>query len=476
MSDGRLKKLVSNTALFGISTAAAKLISFLMLPVYTGILDTGQYGLADTVFHTGIFLIPVISLCVHESVIRYGMEKNFRRRDIFTTGVLVILGGLALLVILSPFLRKIELVPKPMWLIICFCLMSALRSTVTGFVRASGFTRLFALDGIVTTVLTAGLSLLFLLVFKLGVTGFVLGTVAADAFSALSMIITLRLYRFFRPGGLYRPALREMLRYCVPLVPTAIFWAVTNLSDRFFITAMVGIDATGLYGVSARIPTLITLVSTVFIQAWQISAFDGYSAKKEAARFYSTVYRCYSTLIFLAASAVILLCKPLTVFLSDPSYHESWRYVPFLLLAVGFSCLVTFLGTIYNAAKKNAMVTVTTFIGAGINILLNWLLIPDYGPTGAAFATYVSYLIVFIVRAADTRRYLRIDIQPFRLIIIVLLLLGQCYIALAEVKLWVLWEALIFLSLALLNLGNITYLVKSAMAIVFPAKKLTARD
>lgn len=90
--------------------------------------------------------------------------------------------------------------------------------------------------------------------------------------------------------------------------------------------------------------------------------------------------------------------------------YPSWKYVPFLVLSVIFSCFVTFLGTFYMVAKKNAMALVTTCVGAGLNLVLNYFLIPKYGVNGAAFATFACYFTVFVLRAVDTRRIVRLDL------------------------------------------------------------------
>jgi O-antigen/teichoic acid export membrane protein len=309
-----------------------------------------------------------------------------------------------------------------------------------------------------TTVITVVLNVLFLAYFQMGVTGYVLATILADAFSALSLFVLLRLHRFVRVRSFGWETAKKMLRYSVPLMPTAIFWWVINLSDRYFVAYMVGVEVNGLYTVAYKIPTMITVVSAIFTQAWQISAFDEYQSE-QGERFYSNVFRSYYTFVFLAASAIILLIKPITSLLVAPEFWESWRLSPFLVLAVSFSCLVTFLGTIYNAAKKNGMVTITTLIGALTNIALNALLIPQVGANGAAIATFISFFLVFVIRAVDTRRYMALRIQPPRIAASLALLLIQSWAALSEVRYWVLIELIVMALLAICNFGYILFLL-----------------
>ncbi len=460
---GRYKNLLSNTLLFGLSTFGSKLVVFFLMPVYTRFLPTGDYGMMDIVANSCNLscnlITPVVTLCVHEAVIRFGVEKGRRKRDVFTTALLTIVIGYALLFCFWPLLKKITLISEYLPLIYAYVFASAVRTSVVAFVRAGGLVRLFALDGIFTTVITIILKITFVAGLRLGVPGDGLATVAGDLCSAAFLILALRLYRFFSLRGLRRPVTREMLRYCIPLMPTAVFWWVTNVSDHYFITYMLGTDVNGLYSVASIIPRAITLVSAIFIQAWQLSAFSEYKGR-DGSRFFSTVFRSYYTLVFMAASGIILLARPIIRLLAADAYFEAWRYVPFLVLAVSFSCLVTFLGTVYNAAKRNAMVTVTTFAGAAVNFLLNWLLIPDHGANGAAFATYVSYFTVFVIRAIHSRRYTPIAMQPPRIALNLALLLAQTWVALTAPPRWPLWESLILLAIVACNFGNLLFLLR----------------
>lgn len=459
----KYKSLISNTILFGISTFGSKVLSFVLRPVYSRLMDPGVLGAANLIVSTCNLILPVMYLCIAEAVIRFGMEPGYKRSDVFSTGIFTVVAGWAVLWCFYPILSGLDSMQGYTWLVYLYCIASALRTCITSFVRVSGLVRLFAIDGIFTTVVTVALNLVFLMVLDMGVVGYVLSTVCADAISALFLFGLLRLHRFLKVRGIDQGTFRDMFRYAIPLIPTAVAWWVTNLSDQFFIRHFEGEYMVGLYTAN-NLPAVITLVSTFFTRAWEMSAFAEYKSK-EGARFFSNVFRSYYTFVFLAASGLILLLKPYTA-LFEKKYAESWRYAPFLILAVSFSCLVTFLGAVYNAERKNLMVTVTTVLGAVANIVLNALLIPRYGPQGAAFATFVSFFLVFLIRAVDTRRYIRIRMQPARIAFSLALLLLQVWVALSEGRYWILWECLIFGALLVTNFGYILLVLRRLMTMV----------
>lgn len=458
---GKYKKLLGNTVLFGMATFSSKILAFVLSMVLTHYFTTENYSTMGLAVKTCNFIVPVISVCIHEGIIRFGLDRSERRSDVYTTALVTIFCGYALLILCWPLLNLITRINEFLPYIYLYVLTSALRSSTTHFVRASGFSRIFALDATLTTALTVGLTLLFVVKLELGVGGYLLGTIIGDACSAFGLTALLKLYRFFKPAHFSKQTCKEMLRYSVPLVPTAIFWWVTNLSDAYIVD-YYSRDLNGLYEVSYKIPTIITLVSTIFIQAWQISAFSEEDGK-ERVRFYSTVFTAYQALVFIAASGLILLIKPITGIMFAEAFYESWRFSPLLMLAVSCSCLVTFLGTIYNVAKRNRMVTVTTFIGAATNLVMNLLLIPKHGPGGAAFATFLSYFIVFLIRLVDTRRYIALRISPARLAASFLFLFVQVWACMSEVKYWIPIEIAMLLLLVLTNFGPVLHILKSML-------------
>ncbi len=120
-----------------------------------------------------------------------------------------------------------------------------------------------------------------------------------------------------------------------------------------------------------------------------------------------------------------MLIQPITKVMYDPAYYESWKYVPFLVMAEVFSSLVTFLGSFYMVSKKNATVPLAIFVGAVANIGLNFLLIPRYGVMGASFATLLSYLLAYAIRAVDIQRLVSLELRPLSTAVCMLLIMVQ---------------------------------------------------
>lgn len=135
--------------------------------------------------------------------------------------------------------------------------------------------------------------------------------------------------------------------------------------------------------------------------------------------------RSYQSLLFIAAGLVTMFSHFIITHMTSPDYYEAWRYVPLLLCSTVFSCLATFIGSIYTVEKKSVSQLVTTLTGAASNILLNLILIPRFGISGAAIATFASFMLVFVIRLIDTRKYIVIHWSPVRFCISFILLMIQ---------------------------------------------------
>ena len=444
----KYKKLISNTVIFAVGTFSSKVLVFLLMPLYTSVLSNAEYGVTDLLVQTGNLLLPLVSLGVVNAVVRFGLDRSVHKTDVFSTGLLTIFCGFGVLLAFWPLLDRVEAISGHTGLIYAFVLMSSLRSLCSHFTRARGLVRLYAFDGILSTVTTILFNVLFLVGLGWGVSGYVLAMVCSDFISVVFLFAVGRLSRLVSIGRLDGKTVKAMLKYAVPMIPNTMFWWITNVSDRYIVTALCGEAANGLYAVAYKIPSVVVLISGIFMDAWQLSAV---TEEKARSRFFTKVFRSYSALIMMAASGIILVCKLMTKLLVSDEFYASWQYIPLLVLATAFSCLVNFLGSVYMVKKKSLLSLVTTAAGAGLNIALNFLLIPVMGVNGAALATFASYLFVFLLRAVTARWFLFIDYGAAKLAVNTLLLVSQSVCMLLQPPYWFLLQAAFVLLIFAVN-------------------------
>lgn len=452
MSQDKYKTLLSNTMLISLGTFGSKLLVFFMVRFYTGYLTTSDYGTADLITQSANLLLSVISMGITDGVFRFAINHVKHRARVFSIGLYTITIGALLLAVFLPLVGLMPALKPYLWLIGLYIMASCYHTLCAQFIRAEGKTALFAVQGMINTLLVIVLNIIFLAVLHMGILGYVLSIVLADVFCALLLFIKEKLWRYviLNPGWEYW---KEMLLYSIPMIPATVFWWITSVSDRYMVAGFISDSANGIYAVSYKLPTILTLVSGIFMEAWQFSAVaESVGDKREHTRFFSRVWCAFQSVMFLAAAAITALAKPAVRVLAAPSYFEAWKYVPVLSAAMVFSSLVSFLGSVYMVEKNSMRTFLTAMVGAVLNIILNLILIPGpLGIQGAAIATCVSYLVVFGIRAADVRRFIPFKLYTLGILENCLILTVQIVFMVLELPGWIAVQIVCMLLLLWLN-------------------------
>ena len=409
---GRFGKLFSDTVILAIGTFGSKLLVFLLMPLYTALLSPSQYGTAELITGTANLIMPFACVGITNGIFRFAAEKGTDREGVFSSGMVLLGAGLCGTVLLG----AVALCIGAAWrteilLVVLYVLAADLQAVCAQYVRAVDRTRLFAVQGILNTLVTVGFNILFLMAFDLGVTGYVLSTVVGNLLTTAFLVVSAKLWRVFRLSHVSRTAMRELFRFSLPMVPTTICWLITDLSDRYLVSWFCGEAVNGVYSAAYKIPTIVNLVSGIFMQAWQFSAVVQSADGEECSRFYSQVFRGFLSVIFIGSGGLILLSPWLCRLLLNSAYHEAWRYMPTLLCSAALESVVSFLASVYMVRKKSMHSFLTAVAGTGLNLLLNFLFIPRTGTfggaLGAAIATLIGYAAVWVLRMADVPRLLR---------------------------------------------------------------------
>lgn len=464
----KYKKLASNTIIFAIGSFGSKILLLLLTRLYTGNINPGDNSTKELLELTANFLIPIITFSIADAVIRYGLDKSFDNRKVFTSACVVEAFGVLVLLLLSPLLLLLPYTEGYVILLVIYCITSGFRQIASQFIRARGLVRLFAMDGILATLTLFIFNVTFIAGLHMGVTGFLIAVILSDLLSGLFLWSVAGLQRFFRPRYMDKKMLRTMLRFSVPLIPSALLWLITGFSDRLFIRYMSGPDglvgetAAGIYGVSTKIPNLISTISTIFFQAWNMSAIEE-NDSKDRGRFYHRVFDAYQSFMFIASAGLIVFVRILSDILinSDiyPEYATAFRYTPVLIVGVLMMCYNQFLSSVYTATQHTTHSFWTALIAAIINIVLNIVLIHFWGIMGAAVATFFSYFVCYCIRIVDARKYVPFPVNHAKFVANtgILFLLG--IVVVDAPPMWILMLSAGFIFVLFYNFGAVVQLI-----------------
>jgi len=200
-----------------------------------------------------------------------------------------------------------------------------------------------------------------------------------------------------------------------------------SLSGQCYFSAMLGGRSgnhwVGLLSAGYFLPQIITILGSIFYEAWQLSAV---TEETDREAFFSKIFRVYASVLFCCVAGIIMLCQLLMrVFKAE--YFDAWTFVPFLTLCSMLTCMNQFLNSIYVVYKRSTGSLVTMLAGAVLNLILNYCFIRLWGPWGVTLASFLSLMLVFLLRAYSTRGLLEIDFHPAWLILNLALVLAEIW-------------------------------------------------
>lgn len=450
--------LSKNVLLFSISSFLPKVIAFLLIPFYTSILTPADYGVSEMIQTTVSLLLPIFTVDIQDAVLRFSFDDRYKPDKVFSVAISMILKGFVLVFLIALGLvmfniqgMEVQYIVFALWQ---YGIMS-LQNSCNLFCRGIDKISVITISSLIDSVLNALINILLLAVIPMGLVGYLLASTISATISLSYMIVKAKLYQYL-DFNINSQLQHEMLCFSLPLVSSGIAWWVNNASDRYIVTAMVGIAASGLYATAYKIPAILTVFQNVFFQAWSISALKEFD-KDDKDGFIAKMYTLVNSAMAIICSIIILFNVPLSRLLYSNDFFQAWEFVPPLLVAIVFNANALFVGAIYTVVKKTKILSYTTMLGAAVNVLGNIILIYWIGPYGAALSTMLGYFFVMIIRLILLQRMFSLKVRYRRDLFVVLLLFTQIYLAKYGVNL-IAEQSLVLVAIMSLYVNEVKYL------------------
>ncbi len=427
--------LAKNVLLFSISGFVPKILSIILIPLYTSYLTTAEYGISDLITTTVSLLLPVFTLDIQDAVMRFALDDKYNKKDVFSVAVHVILSGTLLVCIGATAIFFLNIPGLENCYLIFLVIMyftSAVSNTVSLFCRGIDKVNVMVMGSILNSVVTLSSNILFLAVFHWGLTGYLIANSLGSAVALIWCFIGAKLYQYIE-FDVPKSVKADMIQFSFPLIFSVIAWWINNASDRYILTWMSGVAVSGLYAISYKIPNVLSMFQNIFAQAWSISAIKEFD-KNDSDGFISGMYNMMNFAMTAICSGIMIMNIPVARFLYSNEFFLAWKYVPPLLISVVFNAMALFIGSIFTAVKDTKTLSISTIVGAAINTVCNVVLIHFMGAYGAALATMLGYATVLIMRHIILRKHVRMNIKWNRDITVYILLVAQMMVAAVGVK------------------------------------------
>ena len=393
----REKLLIKNTAIVSLGKICTQLITFFLLPLYTAVLSTEEYGVVDLLNTlVGLFL-PIVTLQIEQGVFRYLLDCRDNEKEqktiISSTVFFLIIQSIIYLVC---FLIVSQWIHNDYKYFLAINLIANIFSAVLLQIsRGLGDNTSYAIGSFLSGAITVILNVIFIVVFKMGAYGMLTATLLGNLICALYIIIRKKIYKSISIKANNTTVLKKILKYSIHLVPNMISWWVVNASDRTIISSVLGIEKNGIFSAGSKFSVVVTTLYSVFNLTWTESASLNIEAEDKD-KFFSKMFD-FNLRFFGSLCLGIIAFLPFVFgLLINEKFGEAYYQIPILLIGAIFNVIVSFLGSIYVAKKITKEIAKTSILAAVINVVVNILTIKWLGLYAASISTVVAYLSMAI--------------------------------------------------------------------------------
>lgn len=408
----RGKELAKNTIIITIGKISTQFISFILLPLYTSLLSTSEYGTVDLLNTYVQLLLPVVTLMIEQGAFRYlidHFDDEENKRKIISSSLFVLLGQCVLFGII--FLVAGHWVKNDYKYYLLVILIVASFSGWS-LQLARGFRKLsiYAAGSFITTMVQISFNILFIAGLKMGAVGMLRATFLGNTACFVFVLLYLKVYKYIRLRAVEKDTIRDMLKYSVPLIPNQLSLWVINSSDRTIVNLFLGTAANGILAVSHKFSTIYQTIYSMFQLSWHETStvhFQDDDRDEFFSETFADVYR-----FFMAMCLGLIAFMPFVFpVLIKEAFASAYYTVPIYLVAVLCNIVVGLLGAVYVATKKTAEIAKSTIYSGIINVIVHVALIKSMGLYAAALSTLVGYFTVMLFRMKDTKKYLNIKYE-----------------------------------------------------------------
>lgn len=403
------KQLMKNTIIIAIGKLSTQIISYLLLPLYTSQLDPSEYGNYDFICTLSVFLCPIITLLMEESMFRYliDADSKVQRKKIITQTIIYTFFGTVLFTIIAALIMGFGTDYTPMYItaIITFVISNILIGLSNALSRGLGKIKLYSVSNFILGISTIILNIVFILALNAGAEGLLWANTIANAFTAIVILAILKLPKYI--GKIDKPLMKDMIKYSVPLVPNSISWSIINMSDRIILTQMVSSAANGIYAMANKFPNIINVLYGYFYTAWKESAAKIVKEDNKN-QYYNSIYHDAKRFLYAITICLIAVMPFAFPIFINEAYDEAYVYIPIVMIATYYSNLSSFYGGIFSAYKDTKIMGTTTIVAAVINLVIDLLLVNWLKIYAACFSTLIANLIVYFYRKKKLKKYLKL--------------------------------------------------------------------
>ena len=412
------ENLIKGTLIYALGSFGSKILSFIIVPLYTFYIVPEELGQYDLLLVTVSLLYPLVSLQFTDASYKWSVDDKENQPKYFflTYWILGISSIITTCIIL--ILGRYFLGLKASIYLILMLLSQVWFTSLQRLLRVNYNQKKFVISGLIQSFSFLILIVALVCFLKKGLDGLCISYTLSQVIPIVYVLTDKALRKI--KSCFDKELMRKMILFAIPLVPSAMCWWMINSSDKYFIAWFVGAAGNGIYAVSSKFPTIIQTINSVFYSSWQDVAIREKKGE-ERDKLFSDTFETYYKLSFGIILVIIPMLHLLLPFFISDAYASASEYMAFLFLGAVFQGFASYFGIIYLSENITFGATTTSFIAVVTNIIVDFALMKTLGLYAAGISTFIGFFVIFIIRLKDTAKYVNMKINKFQFMILFLI-------------------------------------------------------
>ena len=416
---GEFKIILRHSVIYGIANILPRMIGVVMIPIYTNLLKTDQYGTIEILENCRTVASIIVGMGLAAGFMRfYSEDKREQAQEtvistaiLFTTffALLVTIVGVCFSADLSLLVLGNKGYAEPFTVIMFVMLFSSMIELPLVVVRAREKSTSFLVICVGQFFLAFLLNVLFVVILRLGVGGWLLSSlwtsVITCTYLVVSTLYSVQKIRFSIA------LLKRMFAYSLPLIPAslAMFWI--HNGDRFILRASHGLDEVGIYSLGYRFAMMVPLlVGQPFFLIWSVRMYDLFE-KPGGEKVYARYFTYFISAVLLIWVGMSVTIKDVIHYVSEAKYHAAYKIVPLVAMGYALREFSDFFKGVLLITRRTSLIGWSTLLAAVVSTVLYFVLIPRYGNWGAALATFFTFFTMALFMFIASRRIRKVPFE-----------------------------------------------------------------
>lgn len=419
-----LIRFIKTTGIYVIGNVLTKLVTFLMLPIYTKYLNPTDFGTYDVNIAYITFLSSVLFLDIWSGVMRYmfDFQTNSGKSKPIISGFIIFMCSTMAYAIFTFTLGNIMSVDYLFW-VFAYGLVINVQSMFAFIIRGLGKSSLFAISGLVGSIVTIVFNIIFIAIFHGGYQFLYISSVLGACVNVLMLLGGLDIKEIFKRKNYDKKLTVELLVFSLPLTINSVSWWFLTAFNRVAISHELSLADNGLYAVANKFSSVVQLVDQAFQMAWQEISFMKSGESDQNDKFFSQSINEYIKFMIFGISLLLPVIKVAFPFVVNSSYSDALNVIPLALVATLFSSISSFLGGTLTAIKKNRYLFTTTLTGTIVNVVVIVATIGVIKIQAASLALGLGFLTVDIRRYSLLKKYIHLQFNFIGILLPITLLI-----------------------------------------------------